>query len=207
MDGALCENAGTETSSPWRFREPGSTARCVVCAQRRDGRGKGEPPPSRSVSGPVGSGGRQHGPRASLLWGGERSPAPPGGGRGRGAPRGSLSGARPAGGQDGPASGPPASGAEGSGGDDGEPRPSDGGLELFAHRELNVFVRSGCLSEPAPWAAWTARFTVYSLEDGRPGPGISQEVSLLGLETAISSPCPHAAGRGGGFFLAVSFPV
>ena len=138
--------------------------------------------------------------------GGERSPAPPhGGGRGRGAPRGSLSGARSPGGQDGRASGPPASGAEGSGGDDGECRPSDGGLELFAHRELNVFVRSGCLSEPAPWAAWTARFTVYSLEAGRPGPGILRRP----LSLAWGRPSPRRVptrwgGVGGSFLLSPS---
>lgn len=206
VDGALCENAGTETSSPWRFREPGSTARCVVCAQRRDGRGRVSRPRHAASPGLLAledastaharafSGvGRDRRPRREeVAAGGPRGGALAGPGR-QVARMARLQGRLPLG--------------QRARGDDGEPRPSDGGLELFAHRELNVFVRSGCFSEPAPWAAWTARFTVYSLEDGRPGPGICQEVSLLGLGTAISSPCPHAAGRGGGFFLAVSFSV
>lgn len=119
---------------------------------------------------------------------------------------GRLSGARLAGGQAGRASGPLSLGQRAQGETTGTPS-SDGGLELssFVDGELNVFVRSGRLSEPA-LGQLRQRVSPGLRSGGRASGGQDfLRRPLLGLGRP-PWPCPHAAGCGV-VFLAVSFSV
>lgn len=159
-------------------------------AGRRDGRGRVSRP--RDGASPVLL--ALDGPRASLLWGGERPPAR------RRFPRGNLGGpgwwaARMAG-----LHGRLPLGQRGRGVTTGTPGPLLGGLEpsTFLQTENSLYSsaqnpHTGQLGQQASLSA---------VEAGRPGPAVSQEASLLGSGTAVSSLCPHAAGR---VFLGVSF--